>query len=1078
MTKENKKLNFWLVMIPILISGIVACIPGDIFAQYGVLVTNKHHQGEPNVASAMNALCYYDDYTPEIWGYLAWEEYLQVRYDLGTPSIIMGAQFLHGGEAAGATTLDLDILMQGDSASLALWNLAVPRATDATWLYSTGYGTYVVDDDPWITFQSNNNITDSLAIGCDTPHASNSFYSTDQGATWKESTTYEWMIDVLYENIGTLVAWSSQSGNISGWDILDAYNVTLTGGKQYCFTLSLTSGIGNLNMRLVPYTVGGTTGTAVNATTGSNYPEKLYYTPSTTTTYLLLVEPAVAEGDEASYSIVYGENTPPDDSYEDNDALGSAWTLTAGTYPMLACADDDWYRINVAAGYSITATISFTHASGDLDLRLYNAGGTLLDSSESTNDFEQVSYAVTTNGYYYIKVYRYTGSGYNNYTLSLGTTVTDDTYEDNDVQGSAWLLSAGTYPALVCADDDWYRIYVTSGSIVTASISFTHANGNLDLKLFNMVGTLLNASTSMVNTEQVSYNVTETGYYYVQVYRATGSGYNSYALTLGTTVIDDGYENNDGQGSANLLSTGTYSSLVCADDDWYRTYVTAGYTVTATISFVHANGDLELQLYNAGGTLLDSSSTISNSEVVSYNVTTSGYYYIRAYRFSGSDYNNYSLTLSTSVTDDRYEENDVRAAATTLGAGTYDSLVCADNDWFRIYVNGGYTVTARITFIHASGNLDLKLYDSSGSELNASTSASNVEAVSFDVFYTGYYYAQVYRATGSGFNGYTLALELVQDPTETLAGYNYDDISYEYLLYVYSGQYLQVRYNLGQTRLILGVQYYHVEASATGPFSVNFRFVGDTGSVLNTASVPASASGEWRAFINAGPSFLIDDNPWVQFESAATSTSNCLIIGGDEPQHSTSYYSSNQGATWQTSPSSEYHVDILYEPIQTLVAGNSKNGDISGLDLIDAYYVTLTARTTYEFTLTRSIGAGNLNMRLVNFVSGGTTGSAVNSTAGTSYPEQMQYTPVADTTHLLLVEPATDLTDIARYSLVMTIIATPPPETPQNPDNPAGPDDMPDTSSGGIAGYDMLLLLGATCISIIATYKKLLKVSN
>ena len=56
-------------------------------------------------------------------------------------------------------------------------------------------------------------------------------------------------------------------------------------------------------------------------------------------------------------------------------------------------------------------------------------------------------------------------------------------------------------------------------------------------------------------------------------------------------------------------------------------------------------------------------------------------------------------------------------------------IATADEDWFRVEANGS-TVTAKIDFSHATGDLDLALSDESGSSLDSSTSTSDSEEVS------------------------------------------------------------------------------------------------------------------------------------------------------------------------------------------------------------------------------------------------------------------------------------------------------------------------------------------------------------
>jgi hypothetical protein len=108
-----------------------------------------------------------------------------------------------------------------------------------------------------------------------------------------------------------------------------------------------------------------------------------------------------------------------DDSYEENDLRGGAASIADGSYAdlMICDEDHDWYVVNAAAG-TLTATISFVHATSDLDLELFDADGNELQNSAGTGDSETVEHNVTTPGDYYIHVFAYSGAK-NTYSLTV-----------------------------------------------------------------------------------------------------------------------------------------------------------------------------------------------------------------------------------------------------------------------------------------------------------------------------------------------------------------------------------------------------------------------------------------------------------------------------------------------------------------------------------------------------------------------------------------------------------------------------------------------------------------------------------
>ena len=87
-----------------------------------------------------------------------------------------------------------------------------------------------------------------------------------------------------------------------------------------------------------------------------------------------------------------------DDALEPNDSCAAPRVLAASTSTglVLKRVNSDWYAIDVAAGQTLTATATFTHAYGDIDFRLWSGcGGTLLVDANGNANNETVSW---TNG--------------------------------------------------------------------------------------------------------------------------------------------------------------------------------------------------------------------------------------------------------------------------------------------------------------------------------------------------------------------------------------------------------------------------------------------------------------------------------------------------------------------------------------------------------------------------------------------------------------------------------------------------------------------------------------------------------
>jgi len=96
----------------------------------------------------------------------------------------------------------------------------------------------------------------------------------------------------------------------------------------------------------------------------------------------------------ADATALFAGNCGQDDLIENNDSCTSSVSIGPGTPSDLYVSktDDDWYRVTVPVFSRAYVQAIFSHAQGDVDLRLFDAcDGTQLDAGLSAADNEQVS---------------------------------------------------------------------------------------------------------------------------------------------------------------------------------------------------------------------------------------------------------------------------------------------------------------------------------------------------------------------------------------------------------------------------------------------------------------------------------------------------------------------------------------------------------------------------------------------------------------------------------------------------------------------------------------------------------------
>ena len=288
-----------------------------------------------------------------------------------------------------------------------------------------------------------------------------------------------------------------------------------------------------------------------------------------------------------------------DDVYELNNDAATATPLTPGNYSGLSICDTqlspidaDWFKLTLAAGDNIEATISFSHAQGDLDLGLFKEGNyqQFAFYAPGVGDTEKVSYTVTGSGNYYLVVFGTAAGIYSvpyqlSYEKSTGTSCAPDSKEPNNTMNQAYLLDetetdGTTMPGLsICPGDvDTYAVLLDCGESLVAGIDFVNSNGDLDLYLYDStLQNVLDQATTSNDYETVALD----GAYSNDFYYLVVSGYpkdttsNSYSLEVlaepGGTCAPDGQEPNNSSSQATAVTASTTLSnlTLCCDKDWF-----------------------------------------------------------------------------------------------------------------------------------------------------------------------------------------------------------------------------------------------------------------------------------------------------------------------------------------------------------------------------------------------------------------------------------------------------------------------------------------------------------------------------
>ena len=240
---------------------------------------------------------------------------------------------------------------------------------------------------------------------------------------------------------------------------------------------------------------------------------------------------------------------------------------------------------------------------------------------------------------------------------NLHTSQPDDNYEPNHVYNYAYDLSSHEDTWLSTIDgfgyqynNDWYEIYVDPGyQHLEVDLIFTHAAGNIDINVYNASLDLITGSWTASDDEDIDVMVPSGGTYYLLIYGVnTGNVYDLWWNDTLSGPIDDNYEPNNNYTDAYDLSSHEDTWLSTIDDfgyqyndDWYKITLSGNYVnLTVTLSFMHTMGNLDLALYDSTGSLITTSTSLNDFEVINIILSSSGTFYIKIYgNNSGNTYN-------------------------------------------------------------------------------------------------------------------------------------------------------------------------------------------------------------------------------------------------------------------------------------------------------------------------------------------------------------------------------------------------------------------------------------------------------
>ena len=450
--------------------------------------------------------------------------------------------------------------------------------------------------------------------------------------------------------------------------------------------------------------------------------------------------------------------------------------------------DEDWFAIQMGQrdGLSVRLDMLGNDSGRDAEFSfllfgpgLQEAGQAPLAIGEGDNGVPYVEFVVPRfnftiqDGTYYVRVAGLNGDQVGRYRLALSVDrdsilCVADSAEPNDeantahslmdrdgfvfvgFDGQRELIPAEDLrlPGLnLCNDDDWFEITLRENDALEVRLERREVAlmGDTQIQIYNAVGNEIAAGLSGERVNVARIEQANAGTYRVRL-SSIGMTRTTYELVLFRTAgpiacAPDRYDSaapNEQRDQASVIPGGTHRDLaLCGadnDEDWYRFEVDGLSTITTSLFFAHAQGDLNLDVYfeadveaiNAGDRAGHSD---SDDEVVTLENRQPGTYYVRVQAVGAANVR-YTLEVNIEETvlicpDDGDEPNNTFDEATSLGNGLVDretQWICerrpADDDTFHMVVPAGASRSLAATFLFGDdGDLFLQLFDADGMAL-------------------------------------------------------------------------------------------------------------------------------------------------------------------------------------------------------------------------------------------------------------------------------------------------------------------------------------------------------------------------
>lgn len=448
--------------------------------------------------------------------------------------------------------------------------------------------------------------------------------------------------------------------------------------------------------------------------------------------------------------------------------------------------DDDVYAIALSAGDNLVVRVVSTEASARATVWLLDSEGETSVRFAEAPPYGNgtISYVAQVDETVFVRVNALAGQTPYDMEITVlpGTPCQADPFEGasgNDTPETATpeaqVPTGVTLVGSLCpGDEDFLRVQLAAGEGLAATLAFNEATADFDLVLLDAAtGAFLSSSSSIRSPEQLLYRTFSDRTVLVNL-RAFGPSDGPWQLTLDRvpelTCEPDAREPDDDRDGAIEIGaedavTGEARTL-CGDDvDVYEVPLLDFERLVAVATFPSEDLELEMRVVKEDGTVARVSPDGAGGETVTYAAQGDEVVWLEIEPLLGAQ-GSYTLDVfrenQVSCAPDALEPNDVLVEAVPAPDAASGLTLCgSDQDLFTFEGTAGKQLSARASFIHADGDLDVMILGPDGEQVLAvADGVGNVEQAEALLPLDGTFYVRVFSLGTNARSRYSLEVTL------------------------------------------------------------------------------------------------------------------------------------------------------------------------------------------------------------------------------------------------------------------------------------------------------------------------------